>query len=167
MQYDTGSFVTDETLGQLYDYVMERERPTVVLCFGDHLPALGANYSPYTTTGMIHTEDSSHWTVSEKMKMFSTPYLVFSNYDTGREYQMDGEAVSPDCLMPLLCDYINTPENELMRLVWEKMEACPVYNYHYSLFSPVRDLEETERLTDLHRCVTYDQLIGGDCLGLN
>ncbi len=157
----------DEMLGQLYDYVMERERPTVVLWFGDHLPALGANYAPYTTTGMIHTENSSEWTVSEKMKMFSTPYLVFSNYDTGREYQMDGEAVSPDCLMPLVCDYIGAPENELMRLVWEKMEACPVYNYHYRLFSPDRDVQETERLTDLHRCVTYDQLVGGDLLGLN
>ncbi|MDO4531489.1 MAG: LTA synthase family protein, partial [Bacillota bacterium] len=84
--YCKGVSDSDAALGEIYDFVMQREKPTVVLWYGDHLPTLGDDFSPYTSTGNIHSSSSADWTKEEKYTMFSTPYVIFTNYDTGREY---------------------------------------------------------------------------------
>ncbi len=158
--FSKGLSDSDKALKQLYDYVMSREKETVVLWFGDHLPTLGNNFSPYTTTGAIHSSDTENWTEQEIEYMFSTPYIVFSNYDTEKNYIADKKAVSSYLLMPLLLDYINAPETVQSNVLLDLYQNCPVINSKYNLYKPNTNAEKTKTLTDAIWMITYDQLIG-------
>ena len=158
--FSKGLSDSDKALKQLYDYVMSREKETVVLWFGDHLPTLGNNFSPYTTTGAIHSSDTENWTEQEIEYMFSTPYIVFSNYDTEKNYIADKKAVSSYLLMPLLLDYINAPETVQSNVLLDLYQNCPVINSKYNLYKPNTNAEKTKTLTDAIWMITYDQLMG-------
>lgn len=151
---------SDKALKQLYDYVMSREKETVVLWFGDHLPTLGSDFSPYTTTGALHSSNSDDWTEKEVEYMFSTPYIVFANYDTGQDYIADKQAVSSYFLMPLLLKYINAPETVQSNVLLDLYKNCSVINSKYDLYKPNTDPEKTKQLMDAVWLITYDQLMG-------
>lgn len=158
--YAKGVSDSDRILGELYDYVMRREKPTVVLWYGDHLPTLGNDFRPYTVTGNISSTTASEWTDEEKYMMFSTPYVIFSNYDTGREYRAEGEAVSPYLLSPLLCDYIGAPECVRTNFLLDFYETCPVASPYYHFYSQKAEESVREEYIRLHELLTYDDLMG-------
>ena len=64
--YSKGVSDSDAALGRIYDFVMNREKPTVVLWYGDHLPTLGDDFSPYFTTGNVSSTTAQEWTEEEK-----------------------------------------------------------------------------------------------------
>lgn len=162
--YLKGVSDSDRALGVLYDYIMAREKPTVLLWYGDHLPTLGDDFKPYTTTGTVSSNMAAEWSEAEKYKMFSTPYVIFSNYDTGREYRAAGQSVSPYLLSALLCDYIAAPECLQTRFLLEFFEACPVVSPYYKLYSAGVPEEVREEYVSLHELLTYDELLGRDYL---
>ena len=139
---------------------MQREKPTVLLWYGDHLPTLGDDFSPYTSTGTIQADKAALWTDAEKNIMFRTPYLMFANYDTGRAYRAEGEAVSPYLLEALLCDYIGAPECLQTNFLLDVYETSPVMSRYYDLYTPNTDPDKREKMMELHRYLTYDELIG-------
>ncbi|NDO46507.1 alkaline phosphatase family protein [Clostridium sp. MD294] len=153
---------SDKALKQLYDYIMTRQKPTVVLWFGDHLPTLGNDFTPYTTTGALHSSEAENWTEKEIEYMFSTPYIVFANYDTGKDYIADKQAVTSYMLMPLLLKYINAPETVQSNMLLDLYKTCPVIHSKYNLYQPNIDPEKTKKLTDALWLITYDQLLGED-----
>ncbi|MGN0135243.1 sulfatase-like hydrolase/transferase [Anaerotignum sp.] len=158
--YCKGVSDSDAELGKLYDYVMNREKPTVVLWYGDHLPTLGGDFEPYTTTGNISSATASEWTTEEKYGMFSTPYVIFSNYDTGHAYRAEGASVSPYLLTALLCDYIDAPETTRTNFLLDLYETCPVISPYYELYSNTTDETTRNRYIKLHELLTYDDLMG-------
>lgn len=158
--YCKGLSDSDAQLGRLYDYVMQREKPTVVLWYGDHLPTLGNDFAVYTATDTISSSTAAEWTTEEKYQMFSTPYVVFSNYDTGHDYRADGQSVSPYLLTALLCDYIDAPETQRSNFLLDLYEHCPVVSPYYSLYSEDCDLVTRNRYILLHELLTYDDLLG-------
>lgn len=158
--YCKGVSDSDQALGQLYEYIMQREKPTILLWYGDHLPTLGDNFSPYTSTGTIQADDADLWSDAEKNIMFRTPYLMFANYDTGRSYRAEGEAVSPYLLEALLCDYIGAPECLQTNFLLDVYETSPVMSRYYDLYTPNTDSDKREEMMELHRYLTYDELIG-------
>lgn len=158
--YCKGVSDSDAELGKLYDYVMNREKPTVVLWYGDHLPTLGGDFEPYTTTGNINSATASEWTTEEKYGMFSTPYVIFSNYDTGHAYRAEGDSVSPYLLTALLCDYIGAPETTRTNFLLDLYETCPVISPYYDLYSETADKAERDKFIQLHELLTYDDLMG-------
>ncbi len=158
--YTKGVSDADKALGVVYDYVMKREKPTVVLWYGDHLPTLGNSFQPYTTAGNLSSDTASEWTEEEKYMMFSTPYVIFSNYDTGREYRAEDTPVSPYFLSPLLCDYIAAPECTRTNFLLDFFEACPVASPYYHLYASKVDETQREDYIRLHELMTYDDLMG-------
>ena len=158
--YAKGASDSDAALGMLYDYIMQREKPTVLLWYGDHLPTLGDNFTPYTSTGTIHADKAAEWTDEEKYTMFCTPYVMFANYDTGNEYRAEDQKVSPYLLPALLCDYINAPACLQTNFLLHVYETCPVMSPYYNLYTPGTTAEEREEIQKLHRYLTYDELIG-------
>ena len=158
--YCKGVSDSDAQLGRLYDYIMNREKPTVVLWYGDHLPTLGNDFGVYASTGTITSTTASDWTTEEKYQMFSTPYVVFSNYDTGHAYRADGTPVSPYLLTALMCDYIGAPETLRGNFLLDLYEHCPVISPYYSLYSEGCDEETRNRYIKLHELLTYDDLMG-------
>ena len=158
--YCKGVSDSDAALGEIYDYVMQREKPTVVLWYGDHLPTLGDAFSPYITTGNITSSTAQEWTEEEKYTMFSTPYVIFTNYDTGREYRAEDTSVSPYLLTALMCDYIGAPEHTRINFLLDLYEACPVISPYYGLYTPGTDKKEVNEWIRHHELLTYDDLMG-------
>ncbi len=158
--YCKGTSDSDAALGQLYEYIMQREKPTVLLWYGDHLPTLGDNFVPYTSTGTIASDTAAQWTEEEKNTMFRTPYLMFANYDTHKEYFADEQAVSPYMLGALLCDYIHAPECLQTNFLLDVYKVSPYISKYYHLYAPGTDLDQLEHMLKLHRYLTYDELIG-------
>lgn len=158
--YCKGVSDSDAALGEIYDFIMNREKPTVVLWYGDHLPTLGEGFSPYTTTGNITADSSADWTEEEKYTMFSTPYVIFSNYDTGNKYRAENNAVSPYLLPALLCDYIGAPENVRTNFLLDLYETCPVISPYYDLYSNTKNKTAVNEMIHLHELLTYDDLMG-------
>lgn len=158
--YAAGVRDSDKALKAIYDYVMSREKPTVVLWYGDHLPTLGDDFDPYLSTNTISCPTAAQWTEDEKYTMFSTPYLVFANYDTGRKYQADGESVSPYLLPALMADYIDAPQCIQTNFLLDLYHTCPIISKYYNFYTPNTDKTKREEMRDLHELMTYDMLIG-------
>ena len=158
--YCKGVSDSDAQLGRLYEYVMNREKPTVVLWYGDHLPTLGNDFGVYASTGTITSTTAANWTEEEKYQMFSTPYVVFSNYDTGHEYRADGTPVSPYLLTALMYDYIGAPETLRSNFLLDLYAHCPVISPYYNLYSEGCDEETRNKYIKLHELLTYDDLMG-------
>ncbi len=80
--YARGVADADIELKRLVDYLSQRERPTVLFFFGDHLPIIGDKaLQVFNETGRINSDNIEAFDEQETMELFSTPYLLWSNYD--------------------------------------------------------------------------------------
>ena len=76
-----GIYDADKQLGRLIDFIEERETPTIVVFFGDHLPILGEHTDAiFETLGYISDQRLFMWNEDDRRKMFTLPYLVWSNF---------------------------------------------------------------------------------------
>ena len=64
---------SDEELEQFIKQLEQRERPTVLVMFGDHLPSLNEDYFRY-----IHMDQAE---AANPLARYTTPYFIWSNYD--------------------------------------------------------------------------------------
>lgn len=92
--------------------------------------------------------------------MFSTPYLIFTNYDTGRSYLADNQSVSPFLLPALMADYIDAPQCLQTNFLLDLYRTCPIMSKYYNFYSPGADKTKREQMRELHELLTYDMLIG-------
>mgnify|MGYP002408806916 FL=1 len=76
--YASALFRADKALGRLVDFLASRERKTLLVVFGDHLPSLGANLSVFTETGFI----SQPQTREDWRRMATVPLALWTNYPT-------------------------------------------------------------------------------------
>ena len=160
LNFSQGVKNADRALGNLYDYVMQRDEPTVVLVFGDHLPAIGQGYSIYSKLNNINEEGLSSWDMQQKLYMFSTPSFIFSNYDTGKEADFAGKHISTYHLINLLSDYIGAPKTPFMNLLFELYNECPVYNKTHGLFYGDYESETAKKLVESQKLFSYDMIAG-------
>jgi hypothetical protein len=61
-----------------------RKRPTLLVIFGDHLPSLMQNYGMFVDR-MVHSRDQRDWSVEEWKRMYSTPLIMWSNFNFPNE----------------------------------------------------------------------------------
>jgi len=81
-----GIFDADKQLGRLVDFIEYRDTPTIVVFFGDHLPILGMHTDRiFEELGFVTSQDDFNWNLQDRVNIFSTPYLVWANYDLGLE----------------------------------------------------------------------------------
>ena len=66
----------DSALAYLSDYVKNRDRDTILIWFGDHLPTLGAGFGAYVQSGMIGAYDEADYE-----RLYSTPFVICANFD--------------------------------------------------------------------------------------
>jgi len=83
-----GIYDADKQLGRLVDFVESRDTPTIIVFFGDHLPILGEHNDAFLQRlGFISDQRIWHWDEQDRQRMFSVPYLVWSNFaDQGRHW---------------------------------------------------------------------------------
>ncbi len=77
-EFTQGVFDSNKAFGALVDYFRKVDEPTVIVMYGDHLPLLGPDGSPYTDTGFVEKEDEFVYT--NHPQLYETPYIVWANY---------------------------------------------------------------------------------------
>ena len=71
-------YESDRRLEILIDYIDSIKEPTILMFYGDHMPAL---YDVYIDTKMISTQDTTKWTPEEMLKMHTVPYFIYQNFE--------------------------------------------------------------------------------------
>ncbi|MBQ4382713.1 MAG: LTA synthase family protein [Oscillospiraceae bacterium] len=152
--YANGLAEADRMLGDLVDYIDSRQRPTVLLFFGDHIPSLGAGQAAYRQSGAIGG-GMDYWL--EQEYLYSAPFIIYTN--TGAETDLlkkEDNKVSSYYLLDIIADMTGFEKTRYMSLLEELYGQIPYYNLRLELpANPVRD-----RLGRIHRYITYDRLLG-------
>ena len=128
---------SDKALGDLAARVAARDKKTIVVFFGDHLPGVYSNY--------IGNDDD---------RKFETPLLIMSNFDSPVE---ETGAVSPNYVSSILLDYLNAPKPPFYYMLDDvrKQEPTLVRNYFFTRPEPAL----TGALSD-YNMIEYDTVIG-------
>ncbi len=155
--YTQGVYHADRALGELVDYIDAREKPTVLVWFGDHLPTLGSNYAAYNQTGMI---DTSAMTYEMKEAIQSTPYLIYSNFEFEEDAMVSAgqnNDISSYNLLNALSTLIGSPRTPLMQYLEEFYNVFPYYNVR--LFKNLFP-DTIWKYVEEHAALTYDRVAG-------
>ena len=94
--YTQGVYDTDAMLGKLTDFLRQRQRPTVLLYFGDHLPQISKGFDVLKNTGLVTGEQSP----ADRLVLHSTPALFWSNYPLKLNFPQ--QTISPEMVWPSL-----------------------------------------------------------------
>lgn len=113
--------ITSEETEKLIDYFQNVEEPTIIVFFGDHLPAIDKNFlKEYELFCVEETEDSRRTEL--EAKRYETEYYIWANYgfESGR-----AEDISINYLQGEILDFANleaTPfisyQHEILRQKW-------------------------------------------------
>ena len=126
--YTQGVQNADQSLGQICEFVDKRERPTVLVFFGDHLPMICSNYTAYLDTGFV--EDT--WTRASRDKLYSTPYIIYSNFELNTNTG-NYETVSSYNLLNVLSTLIGSGKTKYMGYLDALREELPHYNVRMAI----------------------------------
>lgn len=96
--YTQGVVDANKMYKKLVEYLKQQEEPTILIMFGDHLPLLGDTYcSTYKKNNLSYLE------------YYSTPYIIWANYDITNENVPQALSTSNLGLNILDMAKINTP----------------------------------------------------------
>ncbi len=154
--FTQGIYEADRALKKLVDYIDSREKETVLVYFGDHLPTLGANYGAYTQSGAITLSGMTH---EMNKYLYSTPFLVYANFELNDSDMLkkgDGNEIASYNLMNALSTLIDAPRTQYMHFLEDYFKAHPAYNVRLWSINKVPFLE----LIEAHKIITYDRTVG-------
>ena len=157
--YTMAMYDADNALGALIDWVDARERDTVVVYFGDHLPTLGTNYAAYLQSGYIKAEDRK--SREDRLATQQTPFLIYSNFELSRSelvHEGDDNEIASYNLLNALSELIGSPRTPFMQLLRDFGLKYPAYNNR--MYYP--ESEELDAFKRLHQMITYDRTVGGN-----
>ena len=81
-----GIFDADKQLGRLIEFVENRETPTIVVFFGDHLPIMGTHdHRIFEKLGFLSTQDEWEWNLQDLQNAYKSHYMVWANFELGLE----------------------------------------------------------------------------------
>ena len=113
----------DRALGEICDFIDKRERPTILVFFGDHLPSICTRYSSYLDTGFI----SDMTSYESRMKLYATPYIIYSNFTLNKDNSNYDIVASYD-LLNVLSNLIGSGKTQYMGYLDALREKLPYYN---------------------------------------
>lgn len=157
-QYTQCAYDMDKAIGELIDYVDSFDEETVVVLFGDHAPTLGTNYAAYYQSDTI--SDSNINTYEKRSITYSTPFLVYANFeldgDNGMLEEGSGNKIASYNLMNAVYRMIGAPVTRQMEFLYDFHQAAPDYNNRTNV--PMTD--EISYFAKSHMLLTYDLLRG-------
>lgn len=156
--YATGLKMADNALKKLVDYIDKRDRDTVLIYFGDHLPTLGENKAAYKESGFIASSDEIR--TADWPKIMRTPFLIYGNFDLKESdilKEGGGNEISSYNLLNGAAELIGAPQTVFMRFLADYHKEAPYYNVRLRL----KTSREAEEFINAHKLITYDLLNGG------
>ncbi|MDP4151972.1 MAG: LTA synthase family protein [Bacillota bacterium] len=157
--YCEGTKDNDAAFQKIIDYINTRNKPTILVYFGDHLPALGTNNSIYVKSGLVKSDQPTEWSLSENNKMYGTPLIIYSNYNTGKKLTIPDSGISPYNVLALVSQYIGAPQDNYMSFLVKLANTMPVKNPVYYVTNG-NDAQTISKMDALHEMITYDRLLG-------
>ncbi len=150
--YTQGAADADRMLRDLVDYIDSRERPTVLLFYGDHIPNLS---QAYVKSGVM----PGNGTPEERMYMYSTPFVLYTNTGAASDMlpEKTGNEISTYYLLEVIARMTGFAETPYMRLLADFYSRVPVYNVR---LWPIEVTEDVTALRRMHEVITYDRLLG-------
>ena len=145
--YTQGVKNADEALGMLCDFIDKRERPTVLVYFGDHLPSICTNLSAYRDTGFI---DDSPEAIK---KLYTTPFLIYSNFALNKDAANYDTVASYD-LLNVLSSVIGAGKSDYMSYLDSLREVLPYYNRRLDVMN-ILTTDEQKEMLKLQYYATY------------
>lgn len=149
--YTQGVYHADIALKKLVDYIDSREKPTVLLYFGDHHPSLGSYNAAYKMAGMI--DENDNFDKDDLEFLYSTPYIVYSNYGADLEVFEDKD-ISTYYMLSLLADCTKTAKTPYMNYLLDNFKYLPKYNVRLETEVPEKMKEFVHSL----ELITYDRI---------
>jgi hypothetical protein len=129
----------DAALGEFIDGIAERDRKTIVVFWGDHLPGV--------------YDDLEKTDVKEGLQ-YNTPFFIYANYDLA---QAELGMISPNYISTTVLDKLNMKKPAFYYLLDELKETTPILTLPY--FGK-DEPEETDALR-AYQLIEYDMLKGG------
>lgn len=111
---------SDEAFEELINYFSNQNEPTIIVMFGDHLPALDVGFYE-----QLYQKHLDSLTLKEMQKKYTLPFVIWANYDIQEQYI---DKISTNYLSTLLLDVANLPStgyNQFLRNTYKEM---PVIN---------------------------------------
>lgn len=146
---------SDRALEQFILSLEQREKDTVVLFFGDHLPGLSSEFYEDLFCGK---SDS----LEEKMKMYTVPFFVWANYDIEEQ---EIPLTSLNYLTNYLLEAANIPlppYNQFLKAVQEKIPAINLYGYYSVAEGGFLEISEAagaeKEWLDAYMCLQYNSM---------
>lgn len=154
--YTTGVYMADQALLKLVNYIDSRDKDTILVYFGDHLPTLGADKAAYKETGFI---DKDEITDDQWKAIMRTPFLIYSNFplkESKMLKQGNDNSISSYNLLNATADMIGAPKTPFMQLLSDYAEAIPYYNARLK----IEPNKEQQYFINAHGYITYDIMCG-------
>ncbi|WP_196426871.1 LTA synthase family protein [Paenibacillus validus] len=108
----------DNMLKQLVTYYEQKQEPTIIVFFGDHLPSLGENYKAYKDSGYLQENDPNFLN-----KMYRVPVLVWNNYLPQHQDKLD---MSPSFLSSYVLKLAERPGTYYTDFLYQLSQKSPV-----------------------------------------
>ncbi len=152
--YAQGIYHSTKALEKLVNYIDSREKETILIFFGDHLPTLGAGYAAYSASGLF---DGNTWEYEGRKVMYGTPYVIYGNYDLQNDIlpKEKGE-ISSYYLLSAAAAMGDADRTPYMNWLLEQQKGLPYYNVRLSM----PESEQIQFFKNAHRLLTYDRLVG-------
>ena len=160
--YTQGLYDADSMLGELAKWIDGRDRPTLLVFFGDHLPTLGSNYLAYNESGLFYSWDGMDQ--QELLTMYGTPFLIYSNrsLEGGLFSQKTGNTISDYNLLNAVAVSTGFGRTPYMNLLLDFYQTTPIYNVRLGLDRT----EAIDRFATAMEHITYDRVFGGNYTGI-
>lgn len=141
LQYSRCVYDSSQVVEELAEYVENRSRPTILICFGDHLPPLSA----FKTTGIL----------DDPYKKYSTPIMEYCNYKPVLPFESD--YVSPVYISDHILDMAGISHSSYFDYIGSLSKAYPVLNRE---FDPETESAELKK----YNLIQYDLFFGSKYL---
>lgn len=137
LQYARCASDASKMVEEICEYVAKRERPTVVICFGDHLPPLGG----FSKIGYL----------SDLYQKYSTPIMVYSNY---KEMEtLGGGFASPSYLAAYMLREAGIEHSAYFDFIYEMSKSESVLNRDFGIDSESDGIKK-------YKLLQYDLFFG-------
>jgi phosphoglycerol transferase MdoB-like AlkP superfamily enzyme len=153
--YTQGIKSTDGAMKNLFYGLSKVDRPTIVVFFGDHLPALTNSIYDAAKFGTSNNEFANEKILSE------TPLLIYSNFGLKKT---NLKTVSPAFLGVTLFDMLNKPLSPYYTMLEDIKEKIPGLKSSVLVDSKgnikTNVTDDEKQLLDDYKLIQYDLMVG-------
>ena len=150
--YTQGVSHADDCLMKLVEYVKNRDKDTILVWFGDHLPTLGSNLAAYHQSGALDLDWEEYYEF-----LYSTPFVVYANFelhDSQMLHPGSDNAIASYNLMNAVAELIGAPRTAYMEFLKAYYLTIPYYNVRLQ-----KTLSgDAYVFADGHKMLTYDRI---------